>query len=249
MMVDQWQPWPLWAYVLLLAALGSIGVIRYKIIEERKIQSLGGHAPQVSKLPFGEYSKRDRGKSIVLIEDLGIDTVYTLLKAVTSHRNIEWYRELLEKGGGHTVEGSLGGDRAIFSDDPENIKAVLATQFRQFGKGEGFHHRWRTFLGDSIFTTDLDQWHASRQLIRPQFIKDRVSDLETFERHVSTLLLMMDGSGKIVDVQSLFFRYTLDAATDFLLGHSVDSLHHPQAKFAKAFADCQQYQSHVARTG
>jgi cytochrome P450 len=181
--------------------------------------------------------------------NLGIDLVYALLTALMSHRNIEWYLETLEKGGGHTVEASLGGERVIFTDDPENIKAVLATQFRDFGKGAGFHYRWREFLGDSIFTTDLDQWHASRQLIRPQFIKDRVSDLETFERHVSKLLPLMGGRGQVVDVESLFFRYTLDATTDFLLGNSVDSLDNPHAKFAGAFGDCQQYQSHVARSG
>jgi hypothetical protein len=31
---------------------------------------------------------------------------------------------------------------AINTVDPENIKAILATQFNDFGKGEEFHKAW-----------------------------------------------------------------------------------------------------------
>ena len=37
------------------------------------------------------------------------------------------------------------------TDEPENIKAVLATQFGEFGKGPQFHEVWKDFLGESIF--------------------------------------------------------------------------------------------------
>lgn len=81
--------------------------------------------------------------------------------------------------------------------------------------------------------------HNSRQLIRPQFIKDRVSDLKTFESHVQILLPMLDGShsGATVRLDDLFYRFTLDAATDFLLGSSVNSLKDGQAEFADAFTE------------
>jgi hypothetical protein len=87
-------------------------------------------------------------------------------------------------------------------------------------------------------------WHNSRQLIRPQFIKDRVSDLHTFESHFEALLPLLRGSqpGSTVRVDDLFFRFTLDAATDFLLGDSVNSLENPQAEFAHAFTQVQHTQ-------
>lgn len=47
----------------------------------------------------------------------------------------------------------------------------------------------------------------------------------------------------------MFFRYTLDAATHFLLGKSVDSLHHPQTAFADAFYTAQRFYGFVARLG
>lgn len=102
-----------------------------------------------------------------------------------------------------------------------------------------------------IFTTDGDLWHNSRQLIRPQFIKDRVSDLHTFETHVQILLSKLEGSlpGETIRIDDLFFRFTLDAATDFLLGDSVNSLENPKAEFAHAFAEVQHVQAIIARAG
>ena len=55
--------------------------------------------------------------------------------------------------------------------------------------------------------------------------------------------------GTPVDVKSLFFRYTLDAATDFLLGTSVNSLTSPKQRFADAFGEVQRVQSIIARAG
>ena len=97
-------------------------------------------------------------------------------------------------------------------------------------------------------------WHASRQLIRPQFIKDRVSDLGIFEEHVQVLLSEIEKAGKTspngeLDVSDLFFRYTLDAATHFLLGRSVGSLENPGQHFADAFGEVQRVQNMIARSG
>ena len=137
----------------------------------------------------------------------------------------------------------------MFTADPENIKAVLATQFADYGKGEPFHEDWKHFLGDSIFTTDGEMWHQSRQLLRPQFVKTRVSDLEIFETHVQRLMHLIPGEGGEVDISALFYRFTLDSATDYLLGKSVDSLDNPNAEFVRAFADVQRAQNEVSRSG
>lgn len=171
-----------------------------------------------------------------------------------THKNLEFWEWLFATygtaGSPYTIESTLGGDkRVIFTADPENIKAILTTQFEDYGKGEPFHRDFKAFLGDSIFVTDGEQWSRNRQLIRPMFIRERVADLELFERHVVKLLHLLGGGGRVVDVESLFFRYTLDAATDFLLGKSVDSLDDPQAEFAEAFAEVQRVQNIIARAG
>jgi len=50
----------------------------------------------------------------------------------------------------YTIEASPGGRRMIFTADAENIKAVLATQFNDYGKGKRFNRVWHDFLGDGM---------------------------------------------------------------------------------------------------
>lgn len=179
----------------------------------------------------------------------GIDLVISKIKASAVHKNHLLWENMFATLHNHTAEVRIIGKRIIFTDDPENIKAILSTQFQDYGKGEPFHREFEPFLGDSIFATDGAKWHASRQLLRPQFAKDRVSDLHTFETHLQTLFTVMSvgddaaaasvviaaraegnpvsklsANGRVLDMSDLFFRYTLDVATDFLLGKDTQSL-------------------------
>jgi len=201
-----------------------------------------------------------------LLMILGIDVVIGSIHSTMSHKNLQTWQGWLkyDKNFGQTVEGTPAGLRCIFTADPENIKAILASQFQDYGKGEPFHEDWNDFLGDGIFASDNQPWHDSRQLLRPQFIKDRVSDLEVFEEHVQILISAVAnggvegapgvatdgvGRGREVDVSDLFFRFTLDAATHFLLGRSVGSLEVLKQDFAVAFGEVQRVQNIIARAG
>ncbi|MCJ1469479.1 hypothetical protein MMC07_008112 [Pseudocyphellaria aurata] len=219
---------------LLLVTLAAYAIFS-AIIEHLQISRLGGRAPMI------------RG-----ILPLGIDIAYKSFIFSQQDRDLEFWETLfsaLPRGRSRTVELTLASQRFIFTADPENIKAILATQFQDYGKGRPFHEDWKDFLGDSIFTTDGEQWHNSRSLIRPQFIKARVCDLDIFEKHVRRLIVLMGGQGQEVDVAALFYRYTLDASTEFLLGSSVNSLDNPHAEFTKAFAEVQRVQNLIARLG
>ncbi|KAI1817441.1 cytochrome P450 [Poronia punctata] len=139
--------------------------------------------------------------------------------------------------------------RFLMTRDPEHIKTILTTKFTDFGKGPSFHELWRPFLGDSIFTTDKAQWHDSRGLIRPMFIKDRVSDLATFDRWATALISKLPPSGQTVDIMDLLYRMTLDVTTDFLFGGSCNSLDNPRSEFARAFNDVQAIQMMLTAVG
>ncbi|KAL1310898.1 hypothetical protein AAFC00_001128 [Neodothiora populina] len=230
--------------VYAISALTVTWIVRsiiYHFTTESKIRRSGGHAPSVpSYLP------------------LGIGFVVEVFRKNNKHELLDLWQSLLRKyaNPNHptTVEVSPGGQRSIITIDELNIKAILATQFADYGKGEVFHRDWREFLGDSIFTTDGTLWHQSRQLIRPQFIKDRVSDLHVFENHINVLLPILAGGahsrpGTPVDLVDIFYRYTLDAATDFLLGTSVHSLEMSEVPFADAFARVQHTQGLISRIG
>lgn len=108
--------------------------------------------------------------------------------------------------------------------------------------------KWKLFRR-LYFMLTLDRlWHNSRQLIRPQFVKDRLSDIDIFEEHTQILMSKI-APGQEIDTLDMMFRFTLDAATHFLLGKSVGSLDHPQTAFADAFYNAQRIQSIVARVG
>ena len=65
---------------------------------------------------------------------------------------------------------------------------------------------WKDFLGDSIFTTDGQQWSESRNLLRPLFIKTKVRDFEIFERYTDKLMSLIDGKGEEVNLSVSHFR-------------------------------------------
>ncbi|TLS25819.1 hypothetical protein PpBr36_07693 [Pyricularia pennisetigena] len=219
-----------------------------RVTEDIKIRKLGAHAaPMQSVVP------------------LGLDNIFLAVRASMQNKNMEMWRRHFSNSKTYTVEGRLLNNRTILTADPENIKAILASQFTDYGKGEPFHKEWEPFLGDSIFATDGEKWHTSRQMLRPQFVKDRVSDLECFETHIKTLFKAMANgaalngedqhvdlsaiNGKKFEISDLFFRYTLDVTTDFLLGYDAKSLSTPRTEFADAFNEVQRVQSTITRSG
>ena len=65
-----------------------------------------------------------------------------------------------------------------------------------------------------------------------------------YERHVQDLISLVPTDGSTVDLQEMFFRLTIDTATEFLFGESCNSLHvgttgTSNVGFAKAFNDAQ----------
>ena len=137
----------------------------------------------------------------------------------------------------------IGNQRALFTREPEHIKTILTGKFADYGKGDQFHRVWEPFLGDSIFTTDGQKWQESRNLIRPMFMKNRVSDLHIFERWTDVMIKQFPKSGGTVDIQDFLYRMTIDVITDFLLGRSVNSLENPRSEFVKAFTVVQRWQT------
>jgi len=219
--------------------LGAVAVlfIGYRVVQrfyiDARIRKLGARAPvRKTYVPYG------------------LDMAYEVITYALKDKSYEMWVGMFEKwcGPGHyTIEAGVG-ERVLLTAEPENIKAILATQFKDYGKGEQFRKDWHTFLGNGIFTTDGQLWHNSRQLIRPQFVKDRLSDIDIFEQHTQILISKIAQSGEI-DTLDMMFRYTLDAATHFLLGQSVGSLDEPKTVFADAFYNAQRVQSFVARVG
>ncbi|KAJ5467028.1 hypothetical protein N7475_004780 [Penicillium sp. IBT 31633x] len=227
---------------LWLLGLFVISCVFRKLQTSAQIARLGSRAPRIHfRLPYA------------------LDFIYKGYQANQAKQDTEFWNRTITQAEGRTnvktAELDAGiSTRMVITKDPENIKALLTGQFADYGKGESFHQEWKEFLGDSIFATDGELWSRSRQLIRPMFVRERIVDTEVFEKHVRKLIPLLGGSdspsnSRVVDVGSLFFRYTLDAATDYLLGKGTDSLDNPATRFAEAFRYVQQRQAEFFRFG
>lgn len=105
------------------------------IIESIRIHKLGSKAPlRTTYLPYG------------------IDMVASTLNQAVKQKNYELWINMFRKygRGGYTIEANLVR-RIVLTADPDNVKAILATQFKDFGKGEEFNRDWFAFLGNGMF--------------------------------------------------------------------------------------------------
>ncbi|THC92955.1 hypothetical protein EYZ11_007573 [Aspergillus tanneri] len=113
------------------------------------------------------------------------------------------------------------------TNDPKNVQAILATQFNDFELGPVRKGSVAPFLGTGIFSTDGKEWQHNRALLRPQFSRGQVADLQLEETHVQHLFRRLPVSSDSwtdeLDLMPLFFNLTLDSATEFLFGQSVHS--------------------------
>ncbi|CAN3358068.1 cytochrome P450 52A2 [Diutina catenulata] len=151
-----------------------------------------------------------------------------------------------------TFRTRMLGKSTVMTKDPENIKAVLATQFHEFNIGNR-HGILSPLLGEGIFTSSGEHWKHSRAMLRPQFAREQVADTPMFERHTKLFIKHLRASkGEKIDINDLLFRFTIDVATEFIFGESVhqlyddkigipplDSLLTNGAAFNRDFRECQ----------
>lgn len=184
---------------------------------------------------------------------LGLGMVTEMLAAAKKNRFLElvrgWHRAY-----GVTFKTEMVGRRVIFTVEPKNVQTVLALKFKDFELGEYRNRAMRPLLGFGIFCTDGSRWEHSRALLRPNFTRNQITDINVYETHVRALIKQIPRDGSTVDMQDLFFRMvstpdrsltrscltsrckTLDSATEFLFGESVHSLHDDVSVSASSFA-------------
>ena len=73
-------------------------------------------------------------------------------------------------------------------------------------------------------------------MLRPQFARQQYQDLDIFKEHVDNLIACIPSDGKPVDLQPLFFRFTLDTTSAFLFGESTFTLKGDDSKDGRSFA-------------
>jgi cytochrome P450 len=160
---------------------------------------------------------------------LGVGQMRRAVKAMMDQSWPDYTIQRAKEVGALTFATNILGSRGFFTADVHNIQAILATQFEDFELGQVRRDNARPFFGDGIFTSDGKAWVHHRAMLRPQFSREQVSHLEVDERHVQALLRLLraspekDNWTEALDLQPLFFHYSLDAFTEFMFGKSVKS--------------------------
>ncbi|KAF8632403.1 hypothetical protein AX17_004844 [Amanita inopinata Kibby_2008] len=208
---------PIWATVLagiLLLPFAFALQIQLKNYKDRRdAEKLGAVLPPVIKdesiWPFG----------------IGI-----LKRNLQSFTNNEYLGELFfdwSEQYGWTFNLRTFAENRMFTSEPEYIKAILATQFDNHGKGPLVMHQMNAILGTGVFNSDGDMWKFHRNMTRPFFTKDRISHFDNFDRHAQDTISQLKSrlnEGFPVDIQDLASRFTMDSATEFLFAQDVHSL-------------------------
>ncbi|GBC05785.1 hypothetical protein RclHR1_06420008 [Rhizophagus clarus] len=151
------------------------------------------------------------------------------------------YYNLLEFGPVATYTIPVIG-RQITVNSPELLEHVLKTKFENYVKGTKFSKIVYDVLGDGIFNADGDMWKFQRKLASHLFRGQNFRDVicVVFKEETKILLnILKDAakSGDIIDLQDLFFRFTLDTFGKITFETDFGSLTHPEnpVPFAEAF--------------
>ncbi|KAJ7830511.1 cytochrome P450 monooxygenase [Mycena olivaceomarginata] len=126
---------------------------------------------------------------------------------------------------GKTFNTRILGEDRIVTSDTAHIQRMFATDFEGWEKGDNFRSSMGAIFGLGVFTSDGELWKFHRQMTRPFFSRDRISNLDIFSRHSEDALGIIKASqGVAFDYQDVVFKFTLDSAAEFLFGVRVDSL-------------------------
>lgn len=155
---------------------------------------------------------------------LGLDFVYQTLQNARNFRYLEGTHERFRKYGTTYMSKHMHYP-TIHTIDPANIREGLSVRFEDYKLSSFRVDAMVPLFGNGIFTTDGERWSHSRALLRPSFARRNIiSHLDSLESHVQNFLQAIPQDGLTFDIQKLFFCFTMDTATEFLFGHSVQTL-------------------------
>ncbi|PQE33662.1 putative cytochrome P450 52A12 protein [Rutstroemia sp. NJR-2017a WRK4] len=177
---------------------------------------------------------------------LGLDLFFLNIGYSRAHKFLDHSLKRYQAHG-NTFATNFFGDNNIHTIEPENIKTVLSVRFKDFEFSPRRVSALGPIFGKGIFTTDGKEWEHSRTMLRPNFTRSQVADLDVFESHIKKMIKRIPTNGETVDLSVLFFMLTIDSATEFLFGQSTDVLDDGTAnKMGERFSDAFTYATEQA---
>jgi cytochrome P450 len=125
----------------------------------------------------------------------------------------------------------------IHTIEPDNIKTVLSSKFRDYGIGWRRKNAFRPLLGHSLFQLDGDPWVTSRTLLHGIFRSTRGEELSLVEYELQYLLEKISSATTVcqqVDLAPHFFRLSANVAASYIHGASDHGLEKEQEHLLNA---------------
>ena len=126
------------------------------------------------------------------------------------------------------------------------VDFMLRTNFTSFVKGPAFRNVYHELLGQGIFATDGDIWRHHRKMSAFMFSQRVLTEhmLAVFIAHAYEVIAKLDKlavSGEAIDMQELFYFYTLDCISEIAFGVQLHCLTaNSQPQFASSFDAAQE---------
>lgn len=189
----------------ILVVYGLYNLFSYPIYRWRLTRAAKAH----NCLPAPKFPSRD--------PLLGLDTLNMVKSAIKERHFLENAMYIFKKTGSWTVELNLFGHVDIRTAHPENIKAMLATNAKDWEVGQARKKSFIPVFGPNIVTSEREDWHESRTLFRPTFARKQLGDLEgLMETHFVQFRGMIPNDGSAFDLKPLFYMYSMDVSTEYL---------------------------------
>ncbi|KAJ1298612.1 hypothetical protein BS78_01G467400 [Paspalum vaginatum] len=156
------------------------------------------------------------------------------------HRMHDWLVKYLSEH--RTVTVDMPFTSYTYIADPVNVEHVLKTNFTNYPKGDVYRSYMDVLLGDGIFNADGELWRKQRKTASFEFASKNLRDFSAivfreYSLKLSSILSQAFKEGKVVDMQELYMRMTLDSICKVGFGVEIGTLSPdlPENSFAQAF--------------
>ncbi|KAJ5909076.1 cytochrome P450 [Penicillium taxi] len=159
----------------------------------------------------------------------GLDVALSQFLALRGHYFIPWLAKMhinMPK----TFSFTFLGTRQIYTIEPENLKALTAINWKDFGISPIRRNSKASmpFADKGVNTVDGEDWVFSRFLIKPFFDRKVYTSTDRIAPFVDHFLHLLPDDGKAFDIQPHLQRWFLDVTTKFIFGEAMDAMSHPE---------------------
>ena len=139
---------------------------------------------------------------------LGLDIVFSQSRALRDHWFLPWLRKMHE-GMPKTFSVNFYGTRYVYTVEPENLKALTAVVWKDFGIAPIRRHSKASmpFADKGVNTVDGEDWVFSRFLIKPFFLREVYTSTDRIASYADKFFQTLPVDGEELNIQPYLQRW------------------------------------------